>query len=236
MTNLIFKDPSCKKIAVRLSGGPDSALIYYVLCDYYKDQSDVELFPYTMSSPLRPHSIKWAKKIVEFTGNKTGKWPTKHYHLHHEEHNANNDQDTNLFEYTNGQEILEHQVNQEQNIHIRYTGLSMNCPASELEKFVESLPYNRAMKYYSSIETRARDRDTFFDSRIRFLTSYYSFLPLVNVDKREVKKLYDSYNLTKTLFPLTWSCEHSTQNQHENPKHCGSCYFCLEREFAFGKL
>lgn len=236
MIDLVFKDPTCKKIAVRLSGGPDSALIYYAVCNYYKHDQDVKIYPYTMSSPLRPHSIKKAKDVVYFVTSLTGKAPEKHYHLHYLNHNADNDSKTNQDEYTLGQDILEQSLHSEVKIDIRYTGLSMNCPENEIVKYVDSLPWNRAIKYNGTVDTRAHDRDTLFESRIYMIGTYYSFSPLTNVDKREVKKLYDHFNLTKTLYPLTWSCESPIQNQQENPKHCGTCYFCLEREFAFGKL
>lgn len=241
MIELIFKDPNCKKIGVRLSGGPDSAIVYFAVCNFYKNDNSVKIFPYTMSSPLRPHAITRAKKIIDFVTSTTGKSPEMHYHLHHLEHNSNNDNDTNLYEYTNGQELLEKNLIKDQLIDIRYTGLSMNCPIHSLEKYMNSLPPIRAMKYIDVLDTRARDRDNIFEKRVSYLKfsdshSYYSFLPLVNSDKREVKILYDYYNLTSTLYPMTWSCESDQQAATSDPKHCGACYFCLEREFAFGRL
>ena len=62
------------------------------------------------------------------------------------------------------------------------------------------------------------------------------FLPLVNVNKHTIKELFDHYGVTATLFPITWSCEDPFQADHVNPKHCGRCYFCLEREFVFEQL
>lgn len=241
MTELVFKDPSCKKIAVRLSGGPDSAIVYYAVCNHYKHDDAVKIFPYTMSSPLRPHAMTKSVEIVEFVSRLTNKTPAHHYHLHHENHNKNNSNDVNIYEYTRGQELLETTVVTEQQIDIRYTGLSMNCPADVLEKYRESLPSIRAMKYAGALESRARDRDDIFGQRIEYLYfsenhGYYSFLPLVNTDKRTVKAMYDFYGLTSSLYPITWSCENDLQAESTNPKHCGSCYFCLEREFAFGKL
>lgn len=241
MIDLIFKDVECKNIAVRLSGGPDSAIVYYAVCDYYKNDDTVKIFPYTMSSPLRPHAMTKSVEIVNFVTKLTGKTPAQHYHLHHEPHNKTNSNDVNLYEYTRGQELLENTVVAEQKIDVRYTGLSMNCPIDALEKYLESLPSMRAMKYADALETRARDRDTIFGKRVEHLYfvddhRYYSFLPLVNTDKRTVKAIYDFHGLTSSLYPITWSCESDLQAESANPRHCGSCYFCLEREFAFGKL
>lgn len=233
---LVFKDPACKNIAIRMSGGPDSAIIYYAICDFYKDRDDVNIFPYTMSSPLRPHSIKKAKAVIDFTTAATGKAPTVHYTAHHTEHNKDNSQEVNDFEYVNGQELLEQTMMAEQSIDIIYCGVSMNCPTKQLEDFVNSLSIVKSMKYQDAIQSRDIDRDNMSMPRLTFNDSHYSFLPLVNVNKHTVKELFDQYSVTTTLFPITWSCEDPFQSNHVNPTHCGGCYFCLEREFVFERL
>ena len=234
--DIVFKDPICKNIAIRLSGGPDSAIIYYAICNFYKGHPDVQIFPYTMASPLRPHSIKKSQDIINFTAAATGKVPTKHYSLYHLDHNNSNSLEVNNFEYVNGQELLEKTLLSEQAIDIIYSGLSMNCPANELEKFTNSLNVVKSMKYQDAMSSRDTDRDSEFLPSMSFIGSYYFCLPFVNVDKRTVKTVFDQHSVTQTLFPLTWSCESSDQSDFINPKHCGACYFCLEREFVFGRL
>jgi hypothetical protein len=234
--DIIFKDPTCKNIAIRLSGGPDSAIIYYAICDFYKNQNDVNIFPYTMSSPLRPHAIKNAKAVIEFTTAATGKAPAAHYTVHHTAHNKDNSQEVNDFEYVNGQELLQQTMMAEQSINIIYTGVSMNCPTKQLEDFATSLTNVRSVKYQDVIQSRDSSRDDTFLPRLTFVRPYYSFLPLVNVDKHTVKQLFDHYGITETLFPITWSCEDHSQADAIDPEHCGACYFCLEREFVFGRL
>ena len=64
-------------------------------------------------------------------------------------------------------------------------------------------------------------------------TSYKNgklLVPFFNLDKRSIASLYKHYNLTETLFTLTRSC---FVNEHA---HCGSCFWCEERFWAFGKL
>lgn len=56
--------------------------------------------------------------------------------------------------------------------------------------------------------------------------------PLFHVDKSVVAKLYKEYDLMETLFPYTKSCE----NRDVLDGHCGECWFCQERLWAFGKL
>jgi len=58
------------------------------------------------------------------------------------------------------------------------------------------------------------------------------YRPLANYNKQDIKNLYDILGLTDTLFPLTRSCESLTQSTG----HCGECWWCEERQWAFGRL
>ncbi len=46
-----------------------------------------------------------------------------------------------------------------------------------------------------------------------------------------IAELYEKYNLTSTLFPVTNSCVAPV-----NGKHCSNCWFCNERKWAFGRI
>jgi 7-cyano-7-deazaguanine synthase in queuosine biosynthesis len=56
--------------------------------------------------------------------------------------------------------------------------------------------------------------------------------PFSNIDKKDIKNLYHDLGLLETLFPLTRSCESLVDFE----KHCGECWWCEERLWAFGKL
>lgn len=56
--------------------------------------------------------------------------------------------------------------------------------------------------------------------------------PFINVDKRVIKNIYLEEGVLDSLFPLTRSCEDYTLTTG----HCGSCWWCEERFWAFGKL
>jgi hypothetical protein len=60
-------------------------------------------------------------------------------------------------------------------------------------------------------------------------------MPFVNVDKTKIAEVYAHYDLMDWLYPLTFSCE-NTDNTFENPAHCGECWWCRERAWAFGRL
>lgn len=56
--------------------------------------------------------------------------------------------------------------------------------------------------------------------------------PFFHIDKLGVAKLYKDNDLLETLFPYTKSCE----DRNVLDGHCGKCWFCQERLWAFGKL
>ena len=59
------------------------------------------------------------------------------------------------------------------------------------------------------------------------------FCPLISVTKKQVANLYEEYGLMDTLFPYTRSC---TEETMDFSKHCGKCWWCEERKWAFGIL
>lgn len=227
--------PDIKNIAIRLSGGPDSAIIYYALCDFYKD-SKINLFPYTMSSPLRPHAKRKAENIIKITGELTGKYPTYHFNRFHNEHNKDNIQEVNSIEYVRGQEILEELVYNSQPIDLSYTGLSKNCPVDLIKQSIEELAEKNNLNLDDcllAIDERDSSRDIDFDYSDANSTVK---MPFLRHDKRTVFEAYKYYGMLDKLYPHTWSCESDLQANHSDPAHCGTCYFCIERLFAFGRL
>ena len=50
--------------------------------------------------------------------------------------------------------------------------------------------------------------------------------------KKDIANLYIEHNLLEKLFPITTSCE-SLDNVTE---HCGECWWCKERQWAFNRL
>lgn len=58
------------------------------------------------------------------------------------------------------------------------------------------------------------------------------YVPWTNKDKKFVAKIYDYFNITETIFPITRSCESFTLRSG----HCGKCWWCEERLWAFDRL
>lgn len=231
----IHLDRSLKNIAVRLSGGPDSSIIYHAVCDFYKDDPDARIYPYTLSTPLRPHSGPKASKVVDIVGELTGVIPATHYIRWHAEHNQNNDRSTNSVEYTKGQDDLGNLILSKHRIDIHYSGLSMNCSTDDLIKTIGLYGLNEKECMYS-ILTRDDSRDVATEDVLIETNGRFMCLPFAHTDKLSVRETFDEYGVTDSLFPHTWSCEHNSQKDIDDPVHCGKCYFCLERIYAFGRL
>lgn len=63
----------------------------------------------------------------------------------------------------------------------------------------------------------------------------YNYQPFIHVDKRFVADMYRKYNLMETIYPLTKSCTNSDKILTENfTKPCKKCWWCAEKKWAFG--
>jgi 7-cyano-7-deazaguanine synthase in queuosine biosynthesis len=58
------------------------------------------------------------------------------------------------------------------------------------------------------------------------------YFPFANMNKKDIAKIYIKNDLLDTLFPLTTSCE----SLDDITGHCGLCWWCKERLWAFGRL
>ena len=66
-----------KGVACKLSGGADSSIMYYALCDYIKDK-DIDLYAVTVITVDKRLYNYYAQQVIEFTGDKLGVWPKDH--------------------------------------------------------------------------------------------------------------------------------------------------------------
>lgn len=97
-------------------------------------------------------------------------------------------------------------------VNFVYTGITHN-PPSDVN-----------FGYPGAISIRDGKKD-----KSEYLEKFYQ--PFINHDKREVAKIYNSLELTDSLYPHTFSCVNSKNNIH-----CEECWWCAERKWAFGKI
>lgn len=127
--------------------------------------------------------------------------------------------------YTNKQDINTLFANQfkllnEGTINILYTGITANPPDHITSSFsCESTEYS-----YRNPNIKRNIWDE----------NQNIHMPFTNSNKQEINLIYKKYDLIDSLFPITRSCE-SIDTQYIN-QHCGICWWCQERQWAFGRL
>jgi 7-cyano-7-deazaguanine synthase in queuosine biosynthesis len=102
-------------------------------------------------------------------------------------------------------------------IDVMYTGTTSAPPNYVQENFKQQLP--------EDIKTR-RDQN-----RIKQLYTHNGrlFHPLINFSKKEIFSMYRNLDILDKIYPVTNSCE----NLHQHSGHCGQCWWCEERLWAF---
>ena len=210
-------------IGIKLSGGADSAIIYYALCEKYKTNNNVNIIPITLDTNVKFWYSYCAKKIIAKVGELTGKYPLEHISdkvIHSEEN------------YINGQESLREMTENKYNTVEFYSGLTYNPDIIAMILYFKKNHTKLELDWktlMTSINRRDKSRD---QKKIKPTATHHQ--PLI--DKIDCFETYKKYGVIDSLYPVTFSCENPYKQKLSNLKHCGHCFFCLERYFAFGKI
>ena len=236
---LIFQDPNStqvvkikipkkyKKIAVNCSGGADSSILLYILVKYIKDKNiDAKISVITCSTDVKDRwTGRKAEAVINFIIENVGSGIIDmHYNYF---------RDRPKTEYFHD---VESTLLADKRADVIVSGITSNPPPDTFVKNIDGSLIN-----LSDNAVSARDGN---QHEIRYLSPYNTgdfWSPFANVDKRFVAFLYDKYAVRDTLFPLTRSCENKTPlEQTFDPQFeetvCGTCWWCLERKWAFGKF
>lgn len=220
-----------KNILINLSGGADSAIYFYLLVKYLKDnnRNDTNLqvltgvFRYknNATSQFSTNVLEWVMK--ELDAYDILKSHTKYY-----DYDFSMEKAKGLWweYYRNKKATL---------ITNALTSLPKDRDCTVLNSDGELI---RLWDVKEGPSYEERDNDNKPNWNYAGPNNEYVFYePFINVDKKFIKHLYEKYDLMDTLFPLTRSCECTEAEQCDDFKgHCGNCWWCLERKWAFGKL
>ena len=99
-----------------------------------------------------------------------------------------------------------------------YTGTTALPPVSDMLKFTINLDHEVLV------------RRLYGNERPNYSHENLAYHPFTNIHKKDIKRLYEHFGLLDILFPLTRSCESLTISSG----HCGECWWCQERQWAFG--
>ncbi len=193
-----------KNIGLSLSGGADSALLAFHLMKTV--EKPLHFFTYG-SEEKHNRSVRNSMLVIEKCISLTGN--TNVYH--HIRYGKTQERDL-FFNY------LIESVNIGL-VDIIYTGTTSVPQSTVLETFNKTLPLDFIKR-----------RDP---TRVKSLWShsYKLYHPFINIDKKDIAKMYNDLDLIDSLYSATGSCE-----SVEHPEgHCGMCWWCQERIWAFGK-
>lgn len=220
-------DPAIKDIGIKMSGGTDSTIIAYILALYkQKYRPDINLHVITMDHPLKPFQIKFASQAMS--------WIEQQLNFKFKTHTTG--VGTPDGHYANEQLVLLRKSYIENNLQAHFMGQTTNpIDYKEDKLLVQEWKWRSEER---DIEMKGKLEGTdFVKDEIEEWTSdgvnYVGHYPLLFVDKKCVAELYDHFQITDTLFPLTRSCEDIT---HDFSHHCGKCWWCAERQYGFGRL
>ena len=202
-----------KTIGMWMSGGADSSLCAWMLCKHIKDNNlDIQFQPLSVRRGRGWNPI-YAGNVIDFIEDNL-QFKMKDHIVYYP------DKDD---EYQ--REIKEFRDRDVDNfnsrlIDIMYSGITCNPPDSA---------------GLSKNEERTRDEEA--DRPIESWGGFaYYINPFFNINKKDVSRMYDENGLTDKLFPLTRSCEGSDYETGNYTHHCGKCWWCEERLWAFGRL
>lgn len=195
-----------KHVGLKISGGADSAIVGYMLSKYVaEERPDITIIPITVNQVGKEYQEQFAKQVLDFLKLKFGNIYGKHYTLTSQEFST----------YTSTQDKLIKMLYNNNIIDCHFVGITQTPPID-----ISPAPYIKGPSDNRSSGT------------IRPVIVGNSYRLLINIDKKGVKELYDTFNLMDTLFPLTRSCEDVTD---DFSKHCEKCWWCAERYYGFGR-
>ena len=203
-----------KTIGMWMSGGADSSLCAWMLCKKIRDENLPIRFQPLSVRRGRGWNPIYAGDVIDFIQEDLDFEMNGHI-VYYPDIND---------EYQ--REIKEFRDRDVENfntglIDIMYSGITCNPPSDD--------------RTISKNKERTRDEES-----ERPLETWGGFAHYINpffkINKKDVARMYDENGLTDKLFPLTRSCEGSDYESGNYTYHCGKCWWCEERLWAFGRL
>jgi hypothetical protein len=222
------------KIILSLSGGLDSASLFYLICKFFPN---IEIVPFTGKDIHAPFDALCALDIVQFMKETFPQQKILDHYMH-EFDVYDEDLRKNAKEKWDEERVL---VNGE---------LVGRCNTiSGLVKILEKRKHLDACEKMHDclvVTGMTKNPDTDIMENLGFAElaenrrSYNktevwgsSYQPYLNVDKKFVAGIYHEHNLMNTLFTMTGSCVGTAQESDYFTKECRQCFWCHEKKWAF---
>ena len=207
-------------IGVAVSGGADSALLLYIIMKNITAPITIVSCGNSLTHNQEPvNALKITNEIMKLTGKKNVYFIT---------HWAENKQLTTTFQKELVVDTLK--------LDVMYFGFTRPPPKDEIVEFdtenvaaAGGIDSELVRKTYWSKDEELID--IFGPKAKGFKLPLAVASPFININKKEIAKLYKVLDI-EYLYSMTRSCESLTVLD----AHCGECWWCKERVWAFGKL
>lgn len=216
-----------EKIGLSLSGGTDSALLYFLLCKFVPK---VKIVPWCGIDLYRAAHIFYAREIdlimkerfpnvdiapmYEFNiDTRDPKW----VQIYNETENVENIPQSGRIK----QLICSHYSRElviSKSVNININALTANPPREDA----------KALGFYDQCEERRWPKDNITKQ------SKTSYKPFRLVDKKWVAGMYKQFGLMDWLYPYTQSCVGFADDTDSFTRPCEKCFWCNEKKWAFG--
>ena len=213
----LFIPEDAKKIGGWFSGGADSTLLLFLLTKKIREEKlPVTILPMSVRRG-RPWNPVYAAAVID--------WITDYFNAediieHHRVYYPPLE-DSHQCEHQEFVDRVIELVGSDKEIHYMYSGITQN-PDQEIQKTFRD-GVNKEEGIRGKDAERRKVQGPFLN-------------PFFDVDKRWVAEQYEKHGLMDTLFPLTRSCEGFERDTGNYTRHCGKCWWCEERKWAFGRL
>jgi len=192
-----------------VSGGADSALLLFLLLKKYT--SPLQIFTIVKYENIDNYAktisaLNVVRKCIELTNNDNIEHRMLHVYTHE-------------IPYLYWHNIVE-SYTQRKIVDKVFHGLTANPPDDVVSMFK-----------HKQHPDDVYERNPNIIKDIQSINSPFVY-PWINVNKKFIYDQYKDLELLDSLFPLTLSCVRPTVNL----THCGECFWCEERKWAFGKI
>lgn len=232
---------------IRISGGADSALLLYLMCDAWtraKPNEDNHFYPICVNADYKPWYSFFAQQIVDWMSEK---FPNIRIHPVQSKNSIDSRSPHKKYRLNKiaEQEYLIDKVAAEVGELCQvFNGVTANPPVEYSDYWKISEEYGNI---WEDMRERHRDWEVRLDKEIatpKIEMELYAednernlihCSPFVQAHKGHVADLYKEYKLLDELLPLTRSCEGLYEHTNGFTTECGVCWWCYERKWAFEK-
>ncbi len=235
-----------KTAIIKMSGGIDSTLMGYCLALYKKHEyPDLKLKIVTINGyPPKNWNRMYAHRIldkitqltdVQFPERYVGDQLSPGLSAEQEREYVGKEElwkDGGVDPY--GTAVIKIGLDNSDPSDVIFTGVTANPPTHLTQFYQDYLPEVYGGEYQAP-ELQARTPNETRDEYDIGGNNRIWWHPWTNWDKQDLAELYNNLSIMDTLFPLTRSCE-GMGSEILAGKHCGECWWCLERLWGFGRL